>query len=219
MSSLINFIWNCDNNEINNETVKRHESNSISQFHDGTSSDEIAPDSHINRPTDDMNWNRSSINISHLQNGFSLSSLSSYTIEDQDINTSMLLEDSTVQEEDDFNLTFEYLNDAWPIRAGDWKNPSDNRIFIETNSSDKDISLSLKDECEMIKKSVRDRLCLTQNEEPTLQQLFDIYFGIDSPMTACVIISNQGIFGCYVARASNNGLNGLVTAGFILATF
>ena len=161
----------------------RNESNSNLQGHEGNSSGGVVSDIHINPPSirrdlyaDDMNWDRTILNNVAQHNGFSPSSLSSYIIEDQDLNSSLHLEDSTVQQEDDVGLTFEYLNDAWPLRAGDWKDLSDNEIFIETNSSDKDISLSLKDECSMIKKSIRARLGLSQNEDPTIQQLFDVYY-------------------------------------------
>ena len=51
---------------------------------------------------------------------------------------------------------FQYLNEVLPIRSSDWKESEDKKIYIETNSSDRDIKHSLEDECDMIQKKVRE---------------------------------------------------------------
>jgi hypothetical protein len=129
------------------------------------------------------------LNESAIQSSiFSPVSLSRFEDDTVDVNDPIT---SSVQEANSLDppLTFEYLNDPSPIRSSDWKTSPDSDIIVETNSSEKDVNDSLEGEISMILNSVKKRFGLSPGQEPTLDQLFDVYLGAGSPISTSIMKS------------------------------
>ena len=75
--------------------------------------------------------------------------------------------------ENEEDITFQYLNEGCHIHWSDWKDPPSEKIFIETNSSEHDVNKSLKTECLMIKKT----FVMSSTYEISNIQAIQLYFG------------------------------------------
>ena len=76
-----------------------------------------------------------------------------------------------------------YLNLLDPLLASNWKDKTDKTIKIETCIADRDMKMSLLNEAEMIRKKVRTVLKLNECQTPSLKELFQVFFGVESVFT------------------------------------
>ena len=179
MSNLINLLWSSERGRRHGQIGTNGSSHSVLVANDDTESVSsiIGSPPTITRTTE-RQTRRTPVFESH--------SLAMFREEEIDYNDISSLASTSHNQSND-NTTFQYLNEVSPIRSSDWKEAEDKKIYIETNSSDRDMKQSLEDECVMIKKKVRDYLYLTPAQEPTFEQLFNVYFSPRSPLAKCIM--------------------------------
>ena len=195
MSRIIDFLWSNENNSSQqfNSTLQER-SDVVTE--ESPSNSSRGQENNLTTPTDTARrlFHNSTIISTNRVDSHSpydplyFSSISRYVDEEDDVNVLMTQAEERVDDMDVPEINFDYLNTVNPCTPSGWKDLND-KVYIETNSTNKDLKKLLFAECITLQTKLR-RICkLESNQDPSLKQIFDLYFGKDSPIAQPIIFA------------------------------